>query len=612
MVASRRILFAVAMTCVLLAIVTPASAQTASALLREGDELPGAPGELVNFLNNPVVNHAGGYAISLSTTGSGTTLSHIWGNGSGGPGTVIITEGTYGDFTQTAFESFHGLSNAGLPCYGTTSTRISNGHTGLDGVWIGTTPILHEEDTVPTLPGQFSTFNSRPGCTADSIPYWVGGIGTTQGGSSQNRVLFYSTGLTPLLKGGDSIGGVAEPVETNASNIGFDYRLSALGTYYIVDAVVDSSTSTDTVMVVNMNALMLGGGIVREGSPVPAAIGGLAGENWSAFDLMGISESGNVFLTGDTSAAVAVDEFVVLGGQIVRREGDVLDTLSGPVTVAGAIEGAYVNENGDWAATWDVVEAGSNLEALIFNGELILLEGDAVDLDGNGIVEPASILRDFTGITTVAIGDRDMNGVASVYFTADIDTKGTSTTTDDTEGYFRVDVQAGTPGIELPLDIKPGSCPNSYNAASEGVLPVAILGAMDFDVSQIDVSTVRISRAGGGVAPNEGPPGPHSVIADVGTPFVGEGCECHGVGGDGIADLSLHFLSELVGPGLGLLGAPGGESVELTVTGMLSDGTPFFSTDCVRLVPPNGSETESETGEEGQDPLNSGSSVTGG
>ena len=47
-----------------------ASAQVASALLREDDEL--LPGETINALNNTAVNHVGGYACNLSTTGTGT------------------------------------------------------------------------------------------------------------------------------------------------------------------------------------------------------------------------------------------------------------------------------------------------------------------------------------------------------------------------------------------------------------------------------------------------------------------------------------------------------------------------------------------------------------
>ena len=45
--------------------------------------------------------------------------------------------------------------------------------------------------------------------------------------------------------------------------------------------------------------------------------------------------------------------------------------------------------------------------------------------------------------------------------------------------------------IPIPIDIKPGSDPNSINLKSKGIFPVAVLGSMDFDATQIDFSTVR-------------------------------------------------------------------------------------------------------------------------
>jgi len=139
------------------------------------------------------------------------------------------------------------------------------------------------------------------------------------------------------------------------------------------------------------------------------------------------------------------------------------------------------------------------------------------------------------------------------------------------------------------LDIKPGSCPNSFNRKSHGVLPVALLGSDEFDVMKIDIDTVELARAdgvGGSVAPHEGPPGPHSVHEDVGTPFHGEACDCHEAGGDGIVDLFMKFKSDGVVVILLLNELDPGALVELVVTGSLLDGTPFAATDCIRLVPP--------------------------
>ncbi len=144
-------------------------------------------------------------------------------------------------------------------------------------------------------------------------------------------------------------------------------------------------------------------------------------------------------------------------------------------------------------------------------------------------------------------------------------------------------------GIAAGLDIKPGSCPNSFNPNSNGVLPVALVGSDSFDVLDVDLSTVLLSRAdglGGSVAPNEGPPGPHSVFADVATPFDGEPCGCHDLAGDGIDDLSMRFKSQEVVAALELNDLPPGALVELCVSGELLDGTEFEACDCIRVVPP--------------------------
>jgi hypothetical protein len=118
--------------CLLLA-TAATQAETATALLREGDPLPGATGETVSSINNPVANHAQGYAVTVNTSGSGTTLSHIWGNATGGAGTVIVSEGLYGDYQQTSFESFHGFSDAGDPAYSAMANHVISGATSLDG-----------------------------------------------------------------------------------------------------------------------------------------------------------------------------------------------------------------------------------------------------------------------------------------------------------------------------------------------------------------------------------------------------------------------------------------------------------------------------------------------
>ncbi len=143
--------------------------------------------------------------------------------------------------------------------------------------------------------------------------------------------------------------------------------------------------------------------------------------------------------------------------------------------------------------------------------------------------------------------------------------------------------------VALYMDIKPGSCPNPLNRESHGVLPISLLGTMDFDVTEIDITSVRLLRAdgvGGEVAPNEGPPGPHSVFEDVATPFDGEPCDCHEETNDGILDLSMKFRTQALVDVLELGAMAGGDEVELVITGLLLDETEFTATkDCILIVP---------------------------
>ena len=48
-------------------------------------------------------------------------------------------------------------------------------------------------------------------------------------------------------------------------------------------------------------------------------------------------------------------------------------------------------------------------------------------------------------------------------------------------------------GIQVTIDIKPGSSPNTINLRSAGVVPVAILSSATFDATQVDPATVTLT-----------------------------------------------------------------------------------------------------------------------
>jgi hypothetical protein len=159
----------------------------------------------------------------------------------------------------------------------------------------------------------------------------------------------------------------------------------------------------------------------------------------------------------------------------------------------GAVWVLFMNSDGTVRAEQKISDTEGGFDGGLDNGDGF---GSAVagigDLNGDG----------GTDLVVGAVGDDDGNDVAGAVWILFLE-----------------------PGvITADLDIKPGSCPNSFNRKTHGVLPVALVGTEDFDVSTVDLATVRLSRAdgvGGSVAPHEGPRGPHSVFEDVATPFDG-------------------------------------------------------------------------------------------
>jgi hypothetical protein len=110
------------------------------------------------------------------------------------------------------------------------------------------------------------------------------------------------------------------------------------------------------------------------------------------------------------------------------------------------------------------------------------------------------------------------------------------------------------PCFEQPIDIKPGSDPNSINLEAKGMVPVAVLTTDGFDANTVDPSTVGFAGAD-----------PVRWTTE-------------DVDGDGDTDLLLHFKTqELVDLGE--------NSIEATLTGYTQSGEFIWGTDTVNIVP---------------------------
>jgi probable HAF family extracellular repeat protein len=132
------------------------------------------------------------------------------------------------------------------------------------------------------------------------------------------------------------------------------------------------------------------------------------------------------------------------------------------------------------------------------------------------------------------------------------------------------------PAIQVAVDIKPSSCPNPVNVKSSGMLPIAILGTDDYDITTIDPTSIRLA----GVEPLR------SGYEDVAGPVTDTNdCNCSEAGPDGYLDLTLKFETQEIVEAIGDVND--GDILTLELTGVLFDPIPFetpiVGADCILI-----------------------------
>lgn len=156
------------------------------------------------------------------------------------------------------------------------------------------------------------------------------------------------------------------------------------------------------------------------------------------------------------------------------------------------------------------------------------------------------------------------------------------------------------------LDIEPGKCPNkihvngddddeddddgddddSYGQASAMCVATIRLGLLGnaFDVTQVDLGTIRLSQTGLQLATTTVIFPISATFEDVGTPFDGQPCECAALGPDGVLDIKLLFDRQELIDAFGLEAVPDGTLVQLRLSGRSLGGLGFRVNDCILVV----------------------------
>lgn len=114
--------------------------------------------------------------------------------------------------------------------------------------------------------------------------------------------------------------------------------------------------------------------------------------------------------------------------------------------------------------------------------------------------------------------------------------------------------------IEVAVDIKPGSNPNSIHLASKGTVPVAILGSASFSAASVNPTTVTLA---GATVKLTGKGKPMASLEDVNR--------------DGYPDLVVHVLTSALQLNI--------SDTTATLNGQTYDSLSIAGTDSVRVVP---------------------------
>jgi hypothetical protein len=356
--------------------VSTASADVSSAqlVIKQGDVLGPST---VSSLNTPFTDGNGkvGFVGALADS-----ERFIW----WGAGPVFYSNDALPD-VLTGGESTMGVSNTGGFIY---SPSVN----GNDAVYTQGGALLQRGDPIPPLPGLYSAFNSRPTMLPNGTAYWVGGSTPTQGSSSAtNRHLFMATDptnpatITRVLGGGDVIDG--KTVVTASSNF----------TYWISDNGAHHSHVLDMDVAGNQNLYVDGSFVAEEGGPTGQ------GDNWAAFDVVGVNNAGNYIFTGNTNGSTATDEYLAYDGSIAVREGD---TLDGHTLLTGfTMRAASINNLNQVVHMW-----GSGTDEHLFFGDgtdlansiQLLQTGDEIDVTGDNIADYQ--VTDFQASTVIGPG----------------------------------------------------------------------------------------------------------------------------------------------------------------------------------------------------------------
>ena len=433
----------------ILGLAMPAPAETPTVLLLEGVVSPaGFPVDLFRAVSS---NDANGFAVSVS----GGSAIGFWGSRLGEAPGWIDPAGVPPQEIRIPLA----LANDG-------SLVWLRSQGGRPSVWQDDVEITPTgQNCGPALPIAKWDYGIQPGVAKGlSMPVFTAQVvGTRWPCVLGQRGLFLGgSPTTPLVLGNEAVPGLSYSVP--CTGLAWTVAVSSLASHWIAQTM--RQYPLEYALLLDGEVLLVDGTAVRTGEPVPASLGGRAGEVWTApFRFLKVNEQGDYVFAGTTSWQGLTQDVVVRNGSLEHRSGDTF--VEGEV-VNGVVGHLSLNASGDLAAALEL--GGARDHALVVNDRIVARTGDPVDLDGDGIADPGTALGFWPRFAEVlSLTDRDENGDMRLYSICGVDPAGSPDPLDDLEALLVVPVRNVATASEpeaSPAAIELGFAPNPFRTDS--------------------------------------------------------------------------------------------------------------------------------------------------
>ena len=372
-------------------------------------DVPGVAGAKFDLFDRPYVSENGQNWIIRASSNLATTGDDVIIVGSGVTGTTVIQEGGAAPWEPGANVQFitdrnMSINNAGQYVLGVNTTSTSPVDEQIVW-WDGSIFKIAAQggDAVPGIAGEaYGTILNSPSITNDARIGFRADATVGALPSAEDTFNIFDGAIVAQS-------GITVPTGAAGAYVTLDsqdYYVSADGSkQFIMGSVVASTTS---VVTVNNNVELL------EGTDAP----GFSGDPISAISEGLMTPGGNWFARGENASD---DNWVVMNGNLIAKSGDPIPGgLPGETFDDATFDALFFGMTGNNVGDFVVAGVTSNPDltrnaVLVVNNSFVLLrEGDAVDLDGNGLDDDGVFLSVFNNEDAFLTDD------GWYYFTADL------------------------------------------------------------------------------------------------------------------------------------------------------------------------------------------------